>query len=867
MMIRFSDRTAMVIKNAYEVSVKTGLNYTATEHLLYGILSEGENKAFELLEKAGLNEDIMVNALAQVSGKSVNEEITADPDVDINKVVESFTPRTKRVLEISALAAKNSAQNVIEPEHLLMAIIREGDNVALKIMAAAGIDVRAIYGELMAFTTPSGGEHGSFSQEEQIDEDADDPEIDDINSNLKKYAAKSKKSGGKSRSKTPTLDKYGRDLTSASLAGEFDPIIGREKEIERVMQILCRRTKNNPCLIGEPGVGKTAIAEGLAQKIAQGTAPEILKGKRLVSLDLAGMIAGAKYRGEFEERFKKSLGEAVESGDTVLFLDELHTVIGAGNAEGGMDAANILKPMLARGKLQIIGATTIDEYRKRIEKDPAFERRFQPVTVGEPTPDEAALILKGIKDKYEAHHNVKIPDQVVEEAVKLSVRYITDRFLPDKGIDLIDEAASRKRMRSFTEPEDFRDLEQKLSEISAQKKAAAEREDFESAAKLRTEEISLTEELDNEREKWKQHQETKENILTPEDIADIVSDWSGIPVNKLTETDSEKLKNLEEELHKRIIGQDEAVKAVAKAIRRGRLGLKDPKRPTGSFIFLGTTGVGKTELAKALAEVMFGSENMLVRLDMSEYMEKFDVSKLIGSPPGYVGYDEGGQLTEKVRRKPYSVVLFDEIEKAHPDVFNALLQILEDGRLTDGQGRTIDFRNTVIIMTSNVGARMLTGSQGRKIGFEIPSLNDDKKKSGKEVDEGMYGGRSYSEAKGMVTDELKKTFNPEFINRIDEIVFFHMLNKESMMKIVRIMLNNLKIRIKETGIALEFTDEAMELLARKGYDPSYGARPLRRVIQSNIEDKLSEAMLDGIVADGDSAKVIAEDDEVVIRKA
>ncbi|MFA6735476.1 MAG: ATP-dependent Clp protease ATP-binding subunit, partial [Saccharofermentanales bacterium] len=611
----------------------------------------------------------------------------------------------------------------------------------------------------------------------------------------------------------------------------------------------------------------TAIAEGLAQKIAQGTAPEILKGKRLVSLDLAGMIAGAKYRGEFEERFKKSLGEAVESGDTVLFLDELHTVIGAGNAEGGMDAANILKPMLARGKLQIIGATTIDEYRKRIEKDPAFERRFQPVTVGEPTPDEAALILKGIKDKYEAHHNVKIPDQVVEEAVKLSVRYITDRFLPDKGIDLIDEAASRKRMRSFTEPEDFRDLEQKLSEISAQKKAAAEREDFESAAKLRTEEISLTEELDNEREKWKQHQETKENILTPEDIADIVSDWSGIPVNKLTETDSEKLKNLEEELHKRIIGQDEAVKAVAKAIRRGRLGLKDPKRPTGSFIFLGTTGVGKTELAKALAEVMFGSENMLIRLDMSEYMEKFDVSKLIGSPPGYVGYDEGGQLTEKVRRKPYSVVLFDEIEKAHPDVFNALLQILEDGRLTDGQGRTIDFRNTVIIMTSNVGARMLTGSQGRKIGFEIPSLNDDKKKSGKEVDEGMYGGRSYSEAKGMVTDELKKTFNPEFINRIDEIVFFHMLNKESMMKIVRIMLDNLKIRIKETGIALEFTDEAMELLARKGYDPSYGARPLRRVIQSNIEDKLSEAMLDGIVADGDSAKVIAEDDEVVIRKA
>ncbi len=863
MMIRFSDRTALVIKNAYEASMKSGLAYIGTEHLLYGIFSEKENKAYEILEGSGLNDDIIINSLAQVSGKAMDEDAAVGDETDINKIVESFTPRTKRVLEISAMAAKNAAQSVIEPEHILMAVIREGDNMALRIMAAAGMDTRKIYGELMSFNTPD-----SAAEDGNENGHGGDPEISEINDNLKKYAGKEGKgSSGKTGGKTPALDKYGRDLIAASAAGEFDPIIGREKEIERVMQILCRRTKNNPCLIGEPGVGKTAIAEGLAQKIANGQAPEMLKDKRIVSLDLSGMIAGAKYRGEFEERFKKSLNEAIDSNNTILFLDELHTVIGAGNAEGAMDAANILKPMLTRGKLQIIGATTIDEYRKHIEKDAAFERRFQPVTVGEPMPEEAVEILKGIKDKYEVHHNVKIPDEVVEEAVKLSVRYITDRFLPDKGIDLIDEAASRKRMKSFTAPEDFRDLKNKLEEIAKQKKAAAESEDFETAAKLRSEEIKLTEELENEREKWKQHQETIENILTPEDIAKIISDWSGIPVSKLTETDSEKLKNLEEELHKRVVGQDEAVKAVAKAIRRGRLGLKDPKRPTGSFIFLGTTGVGKTELAKALAEVMFGSESALIRLDMSEYMEKFDVSKLIGSPPGYVGYDEGGQLTEKVRRKPYSVILFDEIEKAHPDVYNALLQILEDGRLTDGQGRTIDFRNTVIIMTSNVGARMLTGPQGRKIGFEIPASAgpDEKMKGGS--DRAMYGGRSYSEAKELFMEELKKTFNPEFINRIDEIVFFHMLDIDSMKKIVSIMLSNLSKRISETGVGLEFTDEAKELLAQKGYDPAYGARPLRRIIQTMVEDKLSEAMLDGIVAEGDTADVAAEEGEIVIRKA
>ncbi len=886
MMVRFSERTGMVMKRAYEAARRSGLEYVGTEHLLYGIFGEGENAAFDLLSAEGLTDEAMVNALAQVSGKKMDENADIGEEVEIHKMIEMFTPRTKRVLEIAAMAARSAGQSAVEPEHLLIAIIREGENMALKIMTASGTDVRRVYAELMASLSSGegegGGEEGSEDGGEGGGDDSGgmpgsggdgpgDSELDEINQNIGKTYGTGEKSGAagkpKGKGKTPNLDKYGRDMTGAASNGEFDPIIGREEEIERVMQILCRRTKNNPCLIGEPGVGKTAIAEGLAQKIAHGDAPEMLKNKRIIALDLSGMIAGAKYRGEFEERFKNALTEAIVAKNVIIFLDELHTVIGAGGAEGAMDAANILKPVLTRGQLQIIGATTTDEYRKHVEKDAAFARRFQPVTVGEPSEEEAVLILKGIRDKYEAHHNVKITDEVIDEAVKLSVRYITDRFLPDKGIDLIDEAASRHRMKSFTEPESFKEYEKKIGELNGLKKAAAEREDFEAAAKYREEAAAASSELDAEREKWRQRQDTESNILTVDEVANIVSNWTGIPVRKLTETDSEKLRSLEDELHKRVIGQDEAVRSVAKAIRRGRLGLKDPKRPAGSFIFLGTTGVGKTELAKALAEVMFGTENALIRLDMSEYMEKFDVSKLIGSPPGYVGYDEGGQLTEKVRRKPYSVLLFDEIEKAHPDVFNSLLQILEDGRLTDGQGRTVDFKNTIIIMTSNVGARMLSGSQGRRIGFDLPKSSDAAESVLKETDDGMYGGRNFAEAKALVVDELKKTFNPEFINRVDEIIFFHMLTRGSMKQIVGIMIRNLIKRIAETGITLDVTDEARDFLADKGYDPSYGARPLRRVIQSLVEDRLSEAMLDGIVAAGDTAKVVVRDGDIVIEKA
>ena len=875
MMIRFSERTAEVIRRAYEAAKCNHLDYIGTEHLLYGMLKEGAGPAYDLLTSAGLSTDAVQDALSQVSGKLMDQDAIFEEVKDINMVVSMFTPRTKRIMEISILAARNVAQNVIEPEHLLIAIIREGENVAAKILGATGVDLRKIYGELMSEQGEHtiAGEPGDVMDNEEQEEDSQhgpDSETNEINQNLKKFSGGEPNEPGtgngksKGKSKTPNLDKYGRDLTLAARNGEFDPIIGREKEIERVMQILCRRTKNNPCLIGEPGVGKTAIAEGLALSIAQGNAPEMLKDKRVISLDISGMVAGAKYRGEFEERLKNSLSEAVKAGDVMLFIDELHTIIGAGGAEGAMDAANILKPVLTRGDLQFIGATTIDEYRKRIEKDSAFARRFQPVTIGEPSPEETVLILKGIRDKYEAHHNVKITDEAIEEAVKLSIRYITDRFLPDKAIDLIDEAASRRRMKSFTEPESLKELENKIEDLNRLKKAAVEREDFEAAAKYRQESSDLTETATKTREEWKQKQDTLENILTSEDIANIVSSWTSIPVNKLTETDSEKLKKLEEELQKRVIGQNEAVKSIAKAIRRGRLGLKDPKRPTGSFIFLGTTGVGKTELAKALAEVMFGSENLLVRLDMSEYMEKFDVSKLIGSPPGYVGYEEGGQLTEKVRRKPYSVVLFDEIEKAHPDVFNVLLQILEDGRLTDGQGRTIDFRNTIIIMTSNIGARMLTSSLGRRIGFDLPKTVESSLAGISNSDDGLYGGKNYDEAKTMVMEELKKTFNPEFVNRIDEIIFFHMLNLDSMKKIVELMLRALSKRITDTGLTLDIDDSAKELLAQKGYSPSYGARPLRRVIQSMLEDKLSEALLDGVIKHGDVARVTVKGDEILI---
>ncbi len=870
MIMKFSERSMEMVVRAYQAAYRADLDYIGTEHILFGMFSEGENISHDLLKQHNISPDMLTDALSQVSGKAMDGNKQVEANLDFNKVVDKFTPRTKRLLEIAALAARNSGRDAIEPEHFLMAIIREGDNIALKILLAAGINPRDLYKEIrQAMGSPDaeagdsqipGG--GIFGLGQMSSQDAESKGAD-----TGQGGGAFAKSSEKGKSKTPTLDKYGIDLTDAAVKGEFDPIIGREKEIERVMQILCRRTKNNPCLIGEPGVGKTAISEGLAQKIVSGDIPEMLKNKRLVALDMSGMIAGAKYRGEFEERFKNSLNEAMEADDTILFIDELHTVIGAGSAEGSMDAANILKPLLTKGKLQIIGATTTDEYRKHIEKDSAFERRFQPVTVDEPSEDEAAQILKGIKSKYEAHHNVRIPDEVIDEAVKLSLRYLTDRFLPDKAIDLIDEAASRKRMKSFTMPESFKEYEEELEKIEELKKEAADKEDFESAAKYRSQELEIGKEFDQAKEKWKLEQDTMGNILVVEDIAKIVSDWSGVPVQKLTEEDSDKLKNLDLELKKRVIGQDEAVMALVRAIRRGRLGLKDPKRPSGSFVFLGTTGVGKTELAKALSELLFGSEDAMIRLDMSEYMEKFDVSKLIGSPPGYVGYDEGGQLTEKVRRRPYSVVLFDEVEKAHPDVLNALLQILEDGRLTDSQGRTVDFRNTVLIMTSNIGARLLTGGHGRKIGFDLPaSSGAEKDKEIIEDDKGLYGGRDYQEAKDMIMEELKKAFSPEFINRIDELIFFRMLSAKSLEKIVDLMLADLIERIADLKIELDFTDEVKARLAEEGYDPSYGARPLRRVIQSNVEDNLAQAMIDGLIKEGDRALFYLEDGKIAIKK-
>lgn len=635
------------------------------------------------------------------------------------------------------------------------------------------------------------------------------------------------------KSNTKTLDQFGRDLTQKAKDGEIDPVIGREKEIERVIQILSRRTKNNPCLIGEPGVGKTAVAEGLALKIATDEVPEPLKGKRIIALDLTGMIAGTKYRGDFEDRIKNAMDEVKNDPSVILFIDELHTIIGAGSAEGSADAANILKPSLARGDFQVIGATTIQEYRKYIEKDAALERRFQPVMVGEPTQEEAVEILKGLRDRYEAHHKVKITDEAIQAAVELSARYIADRFLPDKAIDLIDESASRVRLHTHTEPDDIKQTEKKIKELEQEKAAAVNTQDFERAAKLRDEEKKAREALKEQKEKWREENEKVSGEVTEEDIAKIVSDWTGVPVSRLTQEESERLLKMEEVLHERVIGQDEAVASVAKAIRRGRVGLKDPKRPVGSFIFLGPTGVGKTELCKALAQAMFGDENAMIRLDMSEYMEKHTVSKLVGSPPGYVGYDEGGQLTEKVRRHPYSVLLFDEIEKAHPDVFNMLLQVLEDGRLTDSQGRLVDFKNTIIIMTSNVGARLITNEQ-KNLGF---AFGDDASKDTEES----------KTLKETVMAELKKTFRPEFLNRVDDIIVFNKLNEEQIGQIARHMLKELEARLAEMQISITFTDEAIKAIANEGYDPVYGARPLRRAICAQIEDPISEKILDGTV--------------------
>ncbi len=795
----FTEKANKALNLAIESAEEMRHNYVGTEHILYGLVKEGSGVAATALNECGVTEDALREKLESINGTMSLVELTPD----------DFTPRTKRVLRAAVIISSKTGYTYVGTEHLLLAILSESDSYAVAFLEELGVSVERL-AQAVSKGMQGGAEEGFGGFENES-------------------APNGSQKGGSA------LDKFGRDLTQAAKNGEIDPVIGREKEIQRVIQILSRRTKNNPVLIGEPGVGKTAVAEGLALEIAKGNVPEILKDKRVVSLDLTGMVAGAKYRGDFEERIKAAIDEVKKSKNTILFIDELHTIVGAGAAEGSADAANILKPSLARGDFQVIGATTINEYRKYIEKDAALERRFQPVKVGEPTPEQAVQILKGLRDSYEAHHKVKITDEAINAAVTLSSRYIADRYLPDKAIDLIDEGASKVRLASLTSPDNVKELEDEIADYEKEKASAINEQDFERAARLRDEQKELQTKLDDAKKKWQEQQKGNSGEVTAEDIAKIVSEWTGIPVVQLTKEESERLLNMENVLHERVIGQSEAVTAIAKAIRRGRVGLKDPKRPVGSFIFLGPTGVGKTELCKALAEAMFGDENAMLRLDMSEYMEKHTVSKLIGSPPGYVGFEEGGQLTEKVRRKPYSVVLFDEIEKAHPDVFNMLLQILEDGRLTDSQGRTVDFKNTIIIMTSNVGARLITEKQS-SLGFN--SENENAEESEKK------------DIKELVTGELRKVFRPEFLNRVDDIIVFNKLNKDEIKQIAVKMLKTLENRLDKMNIKISFTDNAISEIADKGFDENYGARPLRRAIQNEIEDPLSEQMLEGKVKDG-----------------
>ena len=793
----FTEKANEALNHAIHSAEEMGHTYVGSEHLLLGLLKVGSGVAASVLAKRDITADKLEALMRQTIGVGTPTQLTP----------EHLTPRAKRVVEVAVSGARSLGKKFVGTEHLLIGILSEGDNYAVRFLEELGADPGALTNEALAASGMDGD------------------------------AASAGAAGDKMKnSKTPTLEKFGRDLTAEAKAGKLDPVIGRSQEIERVIQILCRRTKNNPCLIGEPGVGKTAIAEGLAMKIASGEAPELLRDKRLIALDLTGMVAGTKYRGDFEERIKAVIDEVSSAKDIILFIDEIHTIIGAGSAEGSTDAANILKPSLARGEFQVIGATTISEYRKNIEKDAALERRFQPVQVNEPSEADAILILKGLRDRYEAHHKVRITDEAIKAAVELSARYITDRFLPDKAIDLIDEAGSKVRLRVFTAPPDLRKLEEDLKRVDAEKNEAINAQDFEKAAELRDKERSLNEQLSAQRDAWEKDNSHRAGEVTAEEIASIVSEWTGVPVTQLTEAESERLLKMEEVLHKRIVGQDEAVKAVSKAIRRGRVGLKDPKRPIGSFLFLGPTGVGKTELCKSLAEAMFGSENAMIRFDMSEYMEKHTVSRLVGSPPGYVGYEEGGQLTEKVRRTPYSVVLFDEIEKAHPDVFNILLQILEDGILTDSQGRKVDFKNTVIIMTSNIGARLITD---KKSAFGFGADTSENSKSDAEIKEAVMG-------------ELKQAFRPEFLNRVDDIIVFHKLTHDDIVEIAGRMLTQLKERLAALEIQVEFDDSVKEAVAEAGFDPVYGARPLRRAIQTNVEDAFSEKMLDGSIKKGDT---------------
>lgn len=805
---RFTQRAQKVLFLAQEEARGLNYPYVGTEHILLGLIREGEGVAAKVLSSMGIDADTVRKKVEEAVEKGAGN---APAEV-------ALTPRAKKVLELAVDEARRMGTNYVGTEHLLLGLIREGEGIAARVLTALGADLNKVRQSVIqmlggSIQQPDGQARGQH--------------------------------GGKT--KTGTLDQFGRDLTELAREDKLDPVVGRNKEIERVIQILSRRTKNNPVLLGEPGVGKTAIAEGLAQRIVAGNVPEVLSDKRLVTLDLASLVAGTKYRGEFEDRLKKVVQEITAANNIIVFIDELHTLIGAGAAEGAIDAANILKPALARGELQCIGATTLDEYRKHIERDPALERRFQPITVDEPTVEETIDILKGLRDKYEAHHRVRITDEALKAAARLSDRYITDRYLPDKAIDLIDEASSRVRLKAFTPPPNIKELEQKLEEVVKEKEAAVNNQEYETAAQLRDQEKKLKAELESKRKEWKEGNGGEELVVNDEDIAQIVSSWTGIPVQKLAQTESERLLKMEEILHERVVGQDEAVSAVARAIRRARAGLKDPARPIGSFIFLGPTGVGKTELARALAEALFGDEDAMVRIDMSEYMEKHTVSRLVGAPPGYVGYEEGGQLTEAVRRKPYSVVLLDEIEKAHPDVFNVLLQVLEDGRLTEAKGRTVDFRNTVIIMTSNVGVHTI--KKAGTLGFRTAEDKDSE----------------YERMKKSVFEELRKTFRPEFLNRIDETIVFHQLSREEIRKIVDLMVKEVEERMAEHEINIEVTGAARDWLAEKGFDEVYGARPLRRVIQKEIEDKLSEELIKGTLKLGDKVLVEVEDDKIVVR--
>ncbi|ABR32313.1 ATP-dependent Clp protease ATP-binding subunit [Clostridium beijerinckii] len=809
---KLTERAQAVILEAENESEKFKHGYVGTEHILLGILKEDGYSA-KLLKKYGVNIENIRNMIQRYLGYG-----------DIKKTDDNIllTPRTKRLIDESFAAAKRLNHKYVSPEHILLALLNQEEGMAYTILKSLNLNFTIISEELLVFLS------GTYE-----DKASDKNIIDNKKAN------------------TPMLDKYGRDLTVLSKEQGLDPVIGRDNETQRLLEILCRRIKNNPCLIGEPGVGKTAVVEGLAQRIVEGNIPEILRNKRVVSLDLTSMIAGAKYRGEFEERLKKTMDEIIKDKDIIIFIDEIHTIIGAGGAEGAIDASNILKPALARGEIQCIGATTIDEYRKYIEKDSALERRFQPVTVGEPSKEETLKILKGLRDKYEAHHRVEITDEALEAAVNLADRYITDRFMPDKAIDLIDEGAAKVRIQSLTAPPDLKDLEEKIENIGKEKEEAIRVQDFERAANLRDKERILKEQLGNMKDSWDTQNSIKTLVVDAEKIASVVSSWTKIPIQKLTESESERLLKLEEILHKRVVGQNEAVKSIARAVRRARVGIKDPNRPIGSFIFLGPTGVGKTELSKALAEAMFGDENNIIRIDMSEYMEGHSVSRLIGSPPGYVGHEEGGQLTEAVRRKPYSIVLLDEIEKANPEVFNILLQIMEDGRLTDGKGKIVNFKNTIIIMTSNVGAHQI--KKQKSIGFSSVSSKNENE-------------TEYEKMKENILGELKQKFRPEFLNRIDDTIVFHKLSDEDLNQIIDLMLASIRKRLEDRDIYLNFEDNSKRFLLNKGIDLDYGARPLRRLIIKEVEDKLSEEILQGNIRIGDRVKVSELENKLIFKR-